>query len=105
MGEFRLIEIFLVIWVEGYGKVIIYLDVDNNVEEVWFYIVEFWGFEWFICGWLMWEVLVIVQWLCGICLVSYYLVVVNVMDMIVGVDQFMLIVEKMCCLMYYGQVM
>jgi NAD-reducing hydrogenase large subunit len=105
MAETVLIEISPVTRVEGHGKVTIHLDENNQVDEARLHIVEFRGFERFICGRLMWEVPVIVQRLCGICPVSHHLAAAKAMDQIVGVDVLPPTAEKMRRLMHYGQVM
>ena len=72
--------------VEGHGKVSIYMDEDNRVQQARLHIVEFRGFERFIQGRPYWEVPVLVQRLCGICPVSHHLCAAKAMDQIVGVD-------------------
>ena len=72
--------------VEGHGKVTVNLDNQNRVENAYFHIVEFRGFERFIQGHPYWEAPVLVQRLCGICPVSHYLAAAKAIDQIVGVD-------------------
>ena len=50
--------------VEGHGKVTLLLDEHNHVQQARLHIVEFRGFEQFICGRPYWEVPVMVQRLC-----------------------------------------
>jgi len=91
--------------VEGHGKVTIRLDDAGNVEDARFHIVEFRGFERFICGRMYWEAPVIVQRLCGICPVSHHLAAAKAMDMALGIDKLTPTAEKMRRLMHYGQVL
>lgn len=72
--------------VEGHGKVTIHLDAEGNVEDSFFHIVEFRGFERFIQGHPYWEAPLIVQRLCGICPVSHHLAAAKAIDQIVGID-------------------
>ncbi|MBN1825831.1 MAG: Ni/Fe hydrogenase subunit alpha [Candidatus Eisenbacteria bacterium] len=89
--------------VEGHGKVSIYLDENNKVNQARLHIVEFRGFERFVQGRPFWEVPVLVQRLCGICPVSHHLCAAKAMDKIVGVDKLTPTGEKMRRLMHYGQ--
>lgn len=89
--------------VEGHGKVTILLDEANRVTQARLHIVEFRGFERFICGRPYWEMPVAVQRLCGICPVSHHLCAAKAIDKIVGVDQLTPTGEKMRRLMHYGQ--
>ncbi|OGV62527.1 MAG: NADP oxidoreductase [Lentisphaerae bacterium RIFOXYC12_FULL_60_16] len=89
--------------VEGHGKVSIYLDENNQVQQARLHIVEFRGFERFIQGRPYWEVPVLVQRLCGICPVSHHLAAAKAMDLIAGVDQLTPTAEKIRRLMHYGQ--
>ncbi|MCL4221245.1 MAG: Ni/Fe hydrogenase subunit alpha [Phycisphaerales bacterium] len=90
--------------VEGHGKVTILLDEANRVTQARLHIVEFRGFERFICGRPYWEMPVAVQRLCGICPVSHHLCAAKAIDKIVGVDQLTPTGEKMRRLMHYGQI-
>lgn len=92
--------------VEGHGRVTIYLNDQNEVEDSRLQIVEFRGFERFIQGRPYWEVPVLVQRLCGICPVSHHLAAAKAIDRIVGVspEQLSPTGEKMRRLMHYGQV-
>ncbi len=105
MAKTRVIEIEPITRVEGHGKVTIHLDDHNNVREARLHVVEFRGFERFICGRPYWEVPVIVQRLCGICPVSHHLAASKAMDMIVGAKKLTPTAEKMRRLMHYGQIM
>jgi NAD-reducing hydrogenase large subunit len=72
--------------VEGHGKVTIHLNEAGKVENAFFHIVEFRGFERFIQGHPYWEAPVLVQRLCGICPVSHHLAAAKAIDQIVGID-------------------
>ncbi len=105
MSKTRVIEIEPITRVEGHGKVTIHLDDHNNVREARLHVVEFRGFERFICGRPYWEVPVIVQRLCGICPVSHHLAASKAMDMVVGAKRLTPTAEKIRRLMHYGQIM
>jgi NAD-reducing hydrogenase large subunit len=92
--------------VEGHGKVTIRLDDDHRVLETRLHIVEFRGFERFVQGRPLWEVVVLVQRLCGICPVSHHLCAAKAMDVITGVrsDALTPTGDKMRRLMHYGQI-
>ena len=105
MTKTKVIEIEPITRVEGHGKVTIHLDGLNNVREARLHIVEFRGFERFICGRPYWEVPVIVQRLCGICPVSHHLAASKAMDMVVGAKKLTPTAEKIRRLMHYGQIM
>ncbi|HKL15120.1 MAG TPA: Ni/Fe hydrogenase subunit alpha, partial [Balneolaceae bacterium] len=72
--------------VEGHGRVTIHLDDEGNVDETFFHIVEFRGFERFIQGHPYWQAPNLVQRLCGICPVSHHLAAAKAIDQIVGID-------------------
>lgn len=105
MAEARKITIDPVTRVEGHGKVTIHLDEAGKVCQARLHIVEFRGFERFICGRMYDEVAIIVQRLCGICPVSHHLCAGKVMDQVAGVDRLTPTAEKMRRLMHYGQVL
>ncbi len=92
--------------VEGHGKVTIHLDEYGKVEDSFFHIVEFRGFERFIQGRPYWEAPVLVQRLCGICPVSHHLAAAKAIDQLVGIDPEDLSApaRKLRKLMHYGQV-
>lgn len=91
--------------VEGHGKVTLLLDDAGKVHEVRLHIVEFRGFEEFICGRPYWEVPVMVQRLCGICPVSHHLAASKALDRVLGVRELTPTAEKMRRLMHYGQIL
>ena len=91
--------------VEGHGKVTLLLDEHNHVQQARLHIVEFRGFEQFICGRPYWEVPVMVQRLCGICPVSHHLAASKALDPVVGGRPVTPTADKLRRLMHYGQVM
>ncbi len=92
--------------VEGHGRVTIHLDEYGQVEDCFFHITEFRGFERFIQGHPYWEAPVLVQRLCGICPVSHHLAAAKAIDQIVGIDPKDLspTATKLRRLMHFGQV-
>lgn len=92
--------------VEGHGKVTIHLGEDNNVQDAFFHIVEFRGFERFIQGHPYWEAPILVQRLCGICPVSHHLAAAKAIDQLVGIDPEQLpnTATQIRRLLHYGQV-
>ena len=82
----RKITIEPVTRVEGHGKVTIHLDQQGAVEDAFFHIVEFRGFERFIQGHPYWEAPLLVQRLCGICPVSHHVAAAKAIDQIVGLN-------------------
>jgi NAD-reducing hydrogenase large subunit len=91
--------------VEGHGKVTILLDDQRRVHQVRLHIVEFRGFERFICGRPFWEVPVMVQRLCGICPVSHHLAASKALDSVVGARPLTAAAERIRRLMHYGQIL
>lgn len=92
--------------VEGHGRVTIHLDDHGKVENAYFHIVEFRGFERFIQGHPYWEAPLLVQRLCGICPVSHHLAAAKAIDQIVGIDSRDLAptATKLRRLLHYAQV-
>ncbi|PTM10952.1 MAG: Ni/Fe hydrogenase subunit alpha [Bacteroidetes bacterium] len=92
--------------VEGHGRVTIHLDAHGKVEDTFFHIVEFRGFERFIQGHPYWEAPVLVQRLCGICPVSHHLAAAKAIDQLVGIDPAALspAASKLRRLLHYGQI-
>ncbi len=92
--------------VEGHGRVTIHLDEYGKVEDSFFHIVEFRGFERFIQGHPYWEAPVLVQRLCGICPVSHHLAAAKAIDQLVGIDPQDLTpaARKLRKLLHYGQI-
>lgn len=92
--------------VEGHGRVTIHLDEYGKVEDAYFHIVEFRGFERFIQGHPYWEAPVLVQRLCGICPVSHHLAAAKAIDQLVGIDpqDLSAAAQKLRKLLHYGQI-
>ncbi|MCB0593318.1 MAG: Ni/Fe hydrogenase subunit alpha [Lewinellaceae bacterium] len=92
--------------VEGHGKVTIHLDESGHVEDAFFHIVEFRGFERFVQGHPYWEAPLLVQRLCGICPVSHHLAAAKAIDQLVGLEPEDLspTATKLRRLLHYGQV-
>ena len=106
MGKARKIIIDPVTRVEGHGKVTVHLDENGNVNDAFFHIVEFRGFERFIQGHPYWEAPVLVQRLCGICPVSHHLAAAKAIDQIVGIDPEDLspVASRLRRLLHYAQI-
>jgi NAD-reducing hydrogenase large subunit len=102
----RTITIDPVTRVEGHGRVTIHLDEQGKVEESFFHIVEFRGFERFIQGHPYWQAPILVQRLCGICPVSHHLAAAKAIDQIVGIDPENLspLATKLRKLLHYAQI-
>lgn len=92
--------------VEGHGRVTIHLDDQGKVDESFFHIVEFRGFERFIQGYPYWQAPNLVQRLCGICPVSHHLAAAKAIDQIVGIDPQDLspLAMKLRKLLHYAQI-
>lgn len=92
--------------VEGHGRVTIHLDEYGKVQDSFFHIVEFRGFERFIQGRPYWEAPVLVQRLCGICPVSHHLAAAKAIDQLVGIDpeHLTLPAQKLRRLLHYAQI-
>ena len=103
----RKITIDPVTRVEGHGKVTVHLDSEGQVQDAFFHIVEFRGFERFVQGRPYWEAPVLVQRLCGICPVSHHLAAAKAIDQLVGVDPDDLspTATKLRRLLHYGQIL
>lgn len=102
----RKITIDPVTRVEGHGRVTIHLDEYGKVQDSFFHVVEFRGFERFIQGHPYWEAPVLVQRLCGICPVSHHLAAAKAIDQLVGIDPCDLApaATKLRRLLHYGQI-
>lgn len=92
--------------VEGHGRVTIHLDEYGKVQDSFFHIVEFRGFERFIQGRPYWEAPVLVQRLCGICPVSHHLAAAKAIDQLVGInpEDLSLPAQKLRRLLHYAQI-
>ena len=72
--------------IEGHGKVTILLDEEGEVQNAYFHVTQFRGFERFCEGRPFEEMPVITQRICGICPVSHQLGSAKACDAILGVE-------------------
>jgi len=72
--------------IEGHAKVSILVDDENNVKDAHFHVLEFRGFERFLCGRPVEEAPIIVPRICGLCSVSHHLASVKAVDSIFGLE-------------------
>lgn len=72
--------------IEGHARVTIHLDDAGEVENAYFHVDQFRGFEKFTQGRMYYEMLQITPRICGICPVSHHLASAKTCDMIAGVD-------------------
>jgi len=84
MGE--KITISPVTRIEGHAKITIHLDNDGNVEESFFHVEQFRGFEKFSEGRMFYEMPQITPRTCGICPVSHHLASVKACDKVAGTE-------------------
>jgi NAD-reducing hydrogenase large subunit len=70
--------------IEGHAKVTIHLDESGNVEQAYFHVNEFRGFEKFCEGRMYFEMPMITPRICGICPVSHHLASAKACDEAVG---------------------
>jgi NAD-reducing hydrogenase large subunit len=70
---------------EGHGKVNIHLDAQGEVDQAFFHITQFRGYERFCHGRPFEEMPIITQRICGICPVSHHLASIKACDAICGV--------------------
>ncbi len=70
--------------IEGHAKVTVHLDESGNVEQAYFHVNEFRGFEKFCEGRMYFEMPSITPRICGICPVSHHLASAKACDQIVG---------------------
>jgi len=69
---------------EGHGKVTIHLSANGEVDEAFFHITQFRGYEHFCQGRPLEEMPIITQRICGICPVSHQLASAKACDAICG---------------------
>lgn len=72
--------------IEGHAKVIIFLDEKNDVENAYFQVTEFRGFEKILINRPVEEAPLIVPRICGLCSPSHHLASVKVLDEIFDVE-------------------
>jgi NAD-reducing hydrogenase large subunit len=80
----RTIEIDPITRVEGHGKIVIHLDDANNIENAFFEVTEFRGFEKFCEGRMLWDMPTITNRICGFCPVSHHLAAVKAAENLLG---------------------
>ncbi len=80
------IEINPITRLEGQGKIAIFLDDNGNVEDAFFQVIEFRGYERFLIGMPMEEVPRVVSTMCGVCKGAHFTASMKAMDEIFGVE-------------------
>jgi NAD-reducing hydrogenase large subunit len=86
MAVARTIEIDPVTRVEGHGKIVIKLNDAGRVEDSFFGVTEFRGFEKFCEGRMMWDMPTITNRICGFCPVSHHLASVKACEAVLGAE-------------------
>ena len=71
--------------IEGHARVTVYINDAGKVENAYFHVDQFRGFEKFCEGRMFWEMPLITQRTCGICPVSHHLASIKACDAIAGV--------------------
>jgi NAD-reducing hydrogenase large subunit len=71
--------------IEGHARISIFVDADGNVQDAWFHVAEFRGFEKFCEGRPFTEMAGITARVCGICPVSHLIASVKAGDEIMAV--------------------
>jgi len=79
------IEINPMTRLEGHGKIAIFLDDNGNVDEAFFQVVEFRGFEKFLVGLPIEEVPRTVSTICGVCRGVHFTAAMKASDGVYGV--------------------
>ncbi|WP_456324521.1 Ni/Fe hydrogenase subunit alpha [Desulfonauticus submarinus] len=85
-GKVKKIEINPITRLEGHGKIAIFLDDSGNVDDAFFQVVEFRGYEKFLQGMPMEEVPRSVATICGVCRGVHFTASMKAMDEIFGVE-------------------
>jgi F420-non-reducing hydrogenase large subunit len=80
------IEINPMTRLEGHGKIAIFLDDAGNVDEAFFQVVEFRGFEKFLVGMPIEEVPRTVSTICGVCRGVHFTAAMKASDGVYGVQ-------------------
>ena len=86
MQNSRKITINPISRLEGHGKVTIHLDAAGEVQEAYFHVTQFRGYERFCQGRPYEEMPIITQRICGICPVSHQLASAKACDAILGLE-------------------
>lgn len=71
---------------EGHGKIVVNLGESGKVEDAYFSVAEFRGFEKFCEGRMLWEMPTITSRICGVCPVSHHLASVKATEALLGVE-------------------
>ncbi|MHC4470873.1 MAG: Ni/Fe hydrogenase subunit alpha, partial [Planctomycetota bacterium] len=71
---------------EGHGKIVVDLDERGGVEDAFFSVTEFRGFEKFCEGRLIWDMPTITSRICGVCPVSHHLASVKACEAALGIE-------------------
>lgn len=79
------IEINPMTRLEGHGKIAVFLDENGNVDEAFFQVVEFRGFEKFLVGLPIEEVPRTVSTICGVCRGVHFTAAMKASDGVYGV--------------------
>jgi len=85
LSDKRKILISPVTRIEGHAKITLQLDDKGNVEDAFFHVNEFRGFEKFCEGRMFTEMPIITPRICGICPVSHSIASVKACEMIEGI--------------------
>lgn len=80
------IEINPMTRLEGHGKIAIFLDDNGNVDEAFFQVVEFRGFEKFLVGLPIEEIPRTVSTICGVCRGVHFTAAMKASDGVYGVQ-------------------
>jgi len=72
--------------IEGHARVTIYLDDEGKVEQAYFHVDQFRGFEKFSEGRMYFEMPQITPRICGICPVSHHLASAKACDALIGAE-------------------
>ncbi|HEY88387.1 MAG TPA: Ni/Fe hydrogenase subunit alpha [Thermoflexia bacterium] len=89
--------------IEGHAKITIHLDDDGKVEQSFFHVEQFRGFEKFSEGRMFYEMPEITPRICGICPVSHHLAAAKAADQVAGMTPTPT-ANKLRELMHMGQV-
>ena len=80
------IEINPITRLEGHGKIAIFLDDKGNVDDAFFQVVEFRGYEKFLQGMPIEEVPRTVSTICGVCRGVHFTASMKASDQVYGVE-------------------
>ena len=89
--------------IEGHAKITIHLDDEGKVNESFFHVEQFRGFEKFSEGRMFYEMPEITPRICGICPVSHHLAAAKANDMVAGMTPTPT-AKKLRELMHMGQI-